>query len=603
MAKINLSAMSDRIVLCGLNARYMHTSLALRDLAAMVRLHWPEEPEPELVLREWTINDQELMILSRLYRERAAVYAFSCYVWNWNLVRLISRSLKKVCPDAWIIWGGPEMSGDTAEIMRAEPEVDLIISGEGEPAFLHTLQVLYKTRQPRPASLDEHLADIANLTWRDRSGSVRINPAGPLLAGDGWPFPYTDGDLAAHKEQILYYEAARGCPFHCSYCLSALDKTVRCRPLPLVFAELKRFLAADVRQVKFVDRTFNCQKERALAIWRFLTDQWQAGPFRTNFHFEIAGDLLDDEAVAVLAVAPPGLFQLEIGVQTIQPAVLQAINRSCRLDILQRRIAAVRRPGNIHIHLDLIAGLPGERFDEFGRSFDWVYRLNPHTLQLGFLKILPGAPMQETARERHFLWQEEPPYEILQSDGLDYGELMTLKQIEQVLDLYDNSGQFSRSVTWLAGRWPRPFLFYQKMAAWFDQAGCLDRALGYGERAQLLWTFGCAETPELRNDSWLAGAWLDLLRIDYVAGGQKDRPAWLHFWEDDPDPAARERFVTIKQAYLQRRSDKRRIRIDRLSFNWLHYNKTGELKPGNWVVIEDLSGYHPVLADAWPDPG
>ena len=431
------------VVLCSLNARYVHTSLAIRQLAAYVRSQWPQAPRTELL--EWTINDQELPIVQRLFSRKAAVYGFSCYIWNITLVRRICRDLKKLLPDALIVWGGPEAGCAAAKWLTSESSVDMIIRGEGEKAWLALLQALDTTgRQP-------DLSGVPSLSWRQAgSGLLCENPDGPLLEAADWPFPYSAGDLAGMRDRIVYYETSRGCPFQCSYCLSALDRTVRHRPLEQVFHEIDQLMAAGLQQVKLVDRTFNCLTDRAMKIWQYIIDHAdQAG--RTNFHFEVAGDLLDDQTTDILNEAPTGLIQLEIGVQTIHPDVLAAIGRTSRLERLARQVERLRRGGRVHLHLDLIAGLPGEDLARFGASFDWVWRLRPQQLQLGFLKVLAGSPMAEQARDRGFLWQDEPPYEILKSDCMEFNDLIRLKGMAWILDIYQNSGFCEHSLG-LAGR-------------------------------------------------------------------------------------------------------------------------------------------------------
>ncbi|HBP37611.1 MAG TPA: hypothetical protein DD640_02510 [Clostridiales bacterium] len=591
------------VVLCALNARYSHTSLALRYLRTFVGQRWPQAPQ--LLLTEWTINDQPANIARQLFRMDAAVYAFSCYIWNISQIRQICRQLRKIRPDAWIIWGGPEVSHDADERLSGDSPVDLILSGEGEMTFLELLRRLYpeqETMMVRDAA-EARLDSVPGLTWRDPvTGRVRSNPAAPLLKPDAWTFPYTDDDLLASGSRIIYYETSRGCPFRCAYCLSALDKEVRFRPLPQVFAELDRLIAGRLQQVKLVDRTFNCQPERARQIWQYLIDRRETIG-GTNFHFEVAGDLLDNESVDLLNQAPPGLIQLEIGVQTINPEVLRIVNRPSRLERLQEQVRKLRRAGRVHLHLDLIAGLPGEDLDSFGHSLDFVWELRPQQLQLGFLKILPGSPMKQLASERGFLWQDDPPYEVLQSDRLNFAGLDLLKTIAQVIDTFHNSGLFGYSLLWLARRWPRPWLFLQELAGWLEGQGCLDRALGSEERSRLLWQFGGKVLPELAAGSRSALAWRDMLRLDYLLSGQKDQPAWMGFWENSPDAADKTRLRQERQLFRERHPDCGRFRIERLSFDRNRLRDCGELYPGLWLAAFDLSGFKPDLLEIWPEHG
>ena len=571
---------SDQVILCGLNARYVHTNLALRDLAAYVREHWQDAPQIEIC--EWTINDQELQILQRLYRQQAAIYAFSCYIWNITLVRRISRDLKKLLPEAIIVWGGPEAGFDASRWLETESAVDLIIRGEGEAVWLALLQHLYNK-----GSLKD-LAAVPNLSWRDPNTGVRENSAAPLLDSNSWPFPYTDDDLGSLKDRIIYYETSRGCPFCCSYCLSALDRTVRHRPLPLVFAELDRLMAAGLQQVKLVDRTFNCDPARAFQIWQYIIERSELAG-KTNFHFEVAGDLLDDRTTDLLNQAPPGLIQLEIGVQTIQPDVLTAINRPVRLEVLARQVERLRKGSRVHLHLDLIAGLPGEGLDRFSESLDWVYRLRPHQLQLGFLKVLPGTPMQQQAINGGFRWQDEPPYEILQSDSLDFADLTLLKSVEQIIDHYLNNDFCDRVLNWLISRQLRPWQVLAGFAVWAGQHGLLDRSLGAGERCRMLYQYGLASDHELSSDVWLGQVWRDLLRLDYLASGQKDQPEWLAFEQTDTSDALR--------LFKQRHPASGRLRVIELVFDWLRFEDCGELLPAKWLLCLDFSGNRPAVLD------
>ena len=590
---MNGSRQIGKIVLCGLNARYVHTSLALRSLVRYVRTAWArtDVPLPELILHEGSINEQTLSILARLARDQADVYAFSCYIWNIGTIRHLCRALKKVRPNAQIVWGGPEAGYQATLLLHAGEPADLIISGEGESAFLN---LLYALADHNPAALSA----VPNLTWRDQStGEIRSNPAAHLLAGSEWPFPYTNDDLKIAGDRILYYESSRGCPFCCTYCLSSLDRTVRYRPLEMVFPEIDCFLAANVLQVKWVDRTFNSNPERAFSIWQYLISRAREQSCRTNFHFEVAGDLLDDAAVDLLLSAPPGLIQLEIGVQTIQPEILRTINRISRLDVLARQVGRLRAGGNIHLHLDLIAGLPGESLVGVAATFNWIAALRPHNFQLGFLKVLPGTPMAEQAAERGYRWMDEPPYEVLSSDRLDFDDLCRLKRIEAVLNLYQNSGFFGFSLRWLIGLWPDPFAFFDDLGGWFDQHDGLDRAIGHDERGRLLHQFALAHYPGLTENTWLAGAWLDLLRLDYLGSGQKDRPDWLNFWETRQDPIEKNSLRQAKLDFRQSHPESRRFQLDRLSFDWDLMNRQGLLVPGSWLVAFERSGLRPVMVE------
>ena len=585
-----------RVVLCALNARYAHTNLAVRSLAACAGARIRQNIS--LVWREWTVNDHLLALLQRLDHEEADVYAFSVYIWNSTLVRVLSAELKKIRPGAVIVWGGPEAFTRARQILEQESAVDYILCGEGEIALTELLMALTGQLQPGP----EKLAGLPGLAWRpDHGGAVILNAQAPQLAGDEWPFAWSDADLRQNRDRMLYYETSRGCPFGCSYCLSSLDRTMRFRSLDLVFQELDRFIAADVRQVKLVDRTFNCRPDRAARIWQYLIDRCRTSPFRTNFHFEVAGDLLDDASLDLLQAAPPGLFQFEIGVQSAHPAVLRAVNRTCDLGRLASQVSKLRQAGNIHIHLDLIAGLPGETSALFGQSFDFVSRLRPHQLQLGFLKVLPGTQIHRTAQERGYLWLDDAPYEVLQSDAMSFADLCRLKQIEQLLDYYPNSSQY-RACAWLSRHWSGPWAYYNELADAYAAGGLFDQAPGPEERLHHLYVFAM-------DSGRLSGCqlqlFLDLLRTDFSLSGQKSLPDWLSFWELSRDPREKAllRGLRLQAEQAGNRHKRQKLRFDRIRFNWAHYCATGELAEADWLMVYDCSEAKPVLVCHGPFSG
>ncbi|MDW7658617.1 MAG: DUF4080 domain-containing protein [Bacillota bacterium] len=616
-----------RVALCAFNARYTHTNLAVRSLAAyagvwfrhkrLLKYNWLYKlpgkltrhinlsgkrssefltiPKVSLIWREWTINDHLLALLQQLDCENADVYAFSLYIWNSALVRTLTVELKKIRPCSVIIWGGPEASTRARQIMEHEPAVDYVLCGEGEAALTELLAALTGQLRPDPGTL----ACLPGLAWRsDDCGDVVINANAPLLGGDDWPFAYSDTDLQRDRDRVLYYESSRGCPFNCSYCLSSLDRTVRFRSLDKVQDELDRFIAAGVRQVKLVDRTFNCQPDRAARIWKYLIERYRSMPYRTNFHFEIAGDLLDDEALEILQTAPPGLLQFEIGVQSANPAVLQTVNRKCDLARLASQVGKLRKAGNIHIHLDLIAGLPGETSALFGQSFDFVNQLRPHQLQLGFLKVLPGTQIRKTAQELGYLWMDDAPYEVLQSDAMSFADLCRLKQIELLLDYYPNSSQY-RADAWLCRQWPEPWAYYNKLADDFAASGLFDQALGPEERLRHLYDF--AVDSDRLTDCQVQ-MFLDLMRTDFMFSGQKSLPEWLSFWELSQD---RQDKIILRDLRLQaeragNRQKRQKLRFDRIRFSWALYCKTGELTKAVWLMVYDCSEGRPVLVGHGP---
>lgn len=588
---------SEPIILAAQNSRYTHVSLAIRGLRAYLKQHWPDHPPIQCL--EMTIQEPLLHQLRRILQHNARVIAFSCYIWNITTLRSLTRQLRRLRPDCLIIWGGPE-AGSAAEMwLREEPAVDFIIRGEGEQSLLgllHHLATLTRGQAPDP----DALAAVPGLSYRQKDGqSIRIvhqPESGGLVAAD-WPFPYRPADLRRDRDRTLYYESSRGCPFACSYCLSSLDRHLRLRPLDQTLHELDRLIEADVRLVKFVDRTFNINPGRAVAIWRHLIETAHRRPVRTCFHFEIAGDRLDPESVRLLNRAPAGLIQLEIGVQTIQPHVLQAINRSCDLRQLSQQVTHLRRDGSVHLHLDLIAGLPGETWDQFGESFDFVMGLRPHQFQLGFLKVLPGTAMAADAQRLGFAWQDDPPYEILRSDQLSFEQLARLHDIAELVDHTWNNGLLTGAIDWLMPYWQRPWLFFTAWADWCASQEGFDRSLNPAARARQLWQFGLEKLRRQgRGDDvdWTIRAWRDLMRLTYIESGQKDQPDWLGFWEQSKDPALRRRISDDRQALSSRLRHLRRWRVDRICFSSEAYAATGRLIPADQRVVYDLSGLYPV---------
>lgn len=590
---------APHIALVTLNSQFAHTSLALRQLRQWA-IHQGFSAN-QLSLHEWTINDLPSMLLQRLYELDADLYAFSCSIWNRRLTERLSDELAQIRPGATIIWGGPEASQDATAILQGHPSVSAILAGEGELVFAAYLSSF------SGSNFDP--GTIPGLVFRDDSGAIRNNPPPPLLPSPEWLFPYTGQELRQLKERLLYFETSRGCPYGCTYCLSSLDKTVRLAPLPWVEAAFTRLIAADLRQVKLVDRTFNIQPARARAIWRFLIEHHRKQPFRTNFHFEIMADRLETEDLELLAQAPPGLFQLEIGVQTTTPEVLKAIHRPCDWPRLQANVRQLRHQAAIHLHLDLIAGLPSETVQQFARSFNDVFALKPHDLQLGFLKVLPGSPMAHQAKTLGFRWSQEPPYEILASDAMTYGDLAQLKDIETVLDLFYNSGKFAASLPWLAdhvrGGSLTPFAFFQDLAAAYRFAGWFDLKTSPVSRARFLLEFGLAHLAPAEQ-----AVYVSRVRLDYLLQGAKDQPDFLDTLENNPEEGSRQVLRTVREQVRALYPRLSRFRSERFVLDApVDFSaprdpqlvRTAEISPGQLlpagtcVCAFDLSGPRPAL--------
>lgn len=462
------------VALVALNAQYIHTNLAVRSIAAYAQACGGVAP----TVLEYTINQQPGWILEQLYRQKADCYIFSCYIWNVEIIKALARDLRKLLPHALLAAGGPEVSYHTAAFLAQNPAFDAVIQGEGEAACHQLFAALAQGKSWQ---------GLAGLVVR-AGGTIRANPRRIPPDMDTLPFAYTDlGMLGA---RIVYYESMRGCPFGCSYCLSSIEKGVRFKSLPLVKQELLRLLRAAPKQVKFVDRTFNCNKQRALEIWRFL-HQHDNGT--TNFHFELAGELLDDEATRFLAGVRAGLFQFEIGVQSTNPKTLEEIDRPADVHALFRRVQALKAPGNIHLHLDLIAGLPWEGYESFENSFNQVYAQRPHQFQLGFLKVLGGSKMEHKAQNYGLVWQSGAPFEVLYTKWLSYEELAALHGVAHMVELYYNSGRFGHTVAYIQGQFPSAFGFYEKLAAFYAAGGHTAAPLGKLGQYQLLGDFMAAE--------------------------------------------------------------------------------------------------------------
>lgn len=568
-----------RFLLCGINAKYIHSNLAIFSLKAYADRK--KIPGAEIISKEYTINNYVEDILQDLYEEKADVVIFSCYIWNISFVRELAAELKKVSPDVKIWAGGPEVSYAANKFLMENPAFDLIMQGEGEEVFSELIRLtvekkcrikdVYKQSESKKVLSeivekrysierkqavkeekdieDKHFAGEDNvyptnyidmsklqklqgIAVRDFSGEAALGNAesnignktkiintgfATLMDMDTIPFVYEDFHLFEHK--ILYYETSRGCPFCCSYCLSSVDKTVRFRSLPIVKKELDAFLEAKVPQVKFVDRTFNCNRQRAIDIWSYLVEHDNG---ITNFHFEISSDLLGEEELELFAKMRPGLIQLEIGVQSTNGETVDAIHRHMDLDKLFHYVDRVHELGNIHQHLDLIAGLPYENYERFGCSFDDLYAHEPDQLQLGFLKVLKGTMMEEEVKKYSILYRNQPPYEVLGTKWLSYDEIILLKGVEELVELYYNSGQYTLTLKYAVPFFESPFRFYEMFSAWYRGKGYHKLNHNRLEKYNILREFLREHIDENEWDT------LDeiMLYDMYLRENVKGRPAW-----------------------------------------------------------------------------
>lgn len=442
----------------------------------------------QVEIAEYTINNQMELILEDIYRRKPDLIRISCYIWNISYALDLVRDIHKVLPDADIWLGGPEVSYDAPELLTREPEVFGVMKGEGEEMFAGLLNC-YRTlgctvrslwqnkdsdiqaygipameRENKAGDFWQQMQKVAGLTYRREDGTVCDQPIRPVMDMSRIPFLYPS--LDGFENRIVYYESSRGCPFSCSYCLSSIDKSVRFRNVKLVLQELDFFLERKVPQVKFVDRTFNAKKSHAMAIWKHILEHDNGV---TNFHFEITADLLDEEELELISRMRPGLIQLEIGVQSTNPDTIRAIRRKMDLDRLRYVVERINAGKNVHQHLDLIAGLPFEDYDSFGRSFNDVYAMEPEQFQLGFLKVLKGSYMHEKVEEYDLKYRGKAPYEVLSTKWLPYSDVLRLKGVEDMVEVYYNSRQFLKTLKLFEQEFGNAFSMYEYMAQYYDE--------------------------------------------------------------------------------------------------------------------------------------
>lgn len=453
-----------RIVLAALNAKYIHVNLAVRSIRGVCREFSPE-------VCEFTINDNVDNIIASLHTKKADVIAFSCYIWNIEKILYISQSLKKVNPHLKVILGGHEVSYDARGILHDNPWIDFVIRGEGEKPCYELFSAL-KNEIP--------IENVPSLTYRcgDKIRETELAPSGNL---NDYPFAY-DKSICDFKGKIVYYESSRGCPFNCSYCLSGDNRQVDFLDLNRVKNEIMFFIENGVPLVKFVDRTFNADKKRANEIWKFIIDNSK----NTCFHFELAGSLIDDETIEILKKAPEGIIQFEIGVQSTNEKTIGEIGRSIEFEKVHDSVKKLLSLGNIHIHLDLIAGLPYENYESFKKSFDDALSIRPHVLQLGFLKLLKGSRLRNQAEEFGYKYKEKAPYEVMENNFISFDEIINLKRIEDIFDKYYNSGDFKRSMDFLFKRFKSPFEIFERISDYFCENNLFERSVSLESHYEIL---------------------------------------------------------------------------------------------------------------------
>ena len=499
-----------KILLVAINAKYIHSNLAVYCLKAYAEKNMPQDVNVQIELAEYTINQNRDEILKDIYRRQAEMICFSCYIWNLDYVESMIRDVKKVMKDV-IIWaGGPEVSYDSRETLGRLPELTGVMKGEGEKTFAKLCKVYGKSSETSELSLEQ----IDGITFRCPDGTICERPWRVPMDLSEVPFVYHD--MKKFENKIIYYETSRGCPFSCSYCLSSIDKRLRFRSLDLVFNELQFFLDHKVPQVKFVDRTFNCKHDYAMAIWKYIQEHDNG---ITNFHFEVAADLLNDEEIRLIRQMRPGLIQLEIGVQSTNTDTIREIRRTMRLEEVREHVARIKEKGNIHQHLDLIAGLPYEDIKSFRKSFDDVYSMRPDQLQLGFLKVLKGSYMQEMQQEYELRYKDEPPYEVLSTKWLPYSDVIELKGIEEMVEIYYNSGQFTHVVEALVENYASAYQMYQDLWQYYEEHDYMGIQHRRSARYEIVLDFVKEKYPEQ------ADVMRELLTYDYyLRENAKSRP-------------------------------------------------------------------------------
>lgn len=492
-----------KILLVACNAKYIHSNLAVYDLQA-----YASDYADHIVLKEYTINQQKDDIMRDIYLEHPDVVCVSCYIWNLSFVKELMADLIKILPGADFWAGGPEVSYDAEKFLTENSEFKGVMVGEGEETFKE-LAGYYVEKNP------QDLKNMTGICYRD----------GDQIIHNGWrqimdlsSIPFIYKDLSEFKNRIIYYESSRGCPFSCSYCLSSIDKKLRFRDTETVKKELQFFIDNKVTQVKFVDRTFNCKHDHAMAIWKYINEHDNGV---TNFHFEISADLLREEELQEMSTMRPGLIQLEIGVQSTNPDTIKAIHRTMDFEKLKGIVDRIHSFGNIHQHLDLIAGLPYEDYDSFRHSFNDVYALKPQQLQLGFLKVLKGSHMMEMCREYGIVYKTQEPYEVLSTKWLDYDHVLKLKTVENMVEVYYNSGQFQNTLEYLENFFQDAFSIYERLGSFYMEKGYGDVSHTRMRRYEILLEF-LEDVPEISMDQVKDQMVYDL----YLRENLKSRPGF-----------------------------------------------------------------------------
>ena len=505
-----------KILLTAINAKYIHSNLAVYSLRACAR-----EYRDQVEIAEFTINSQKDYILEQIYKKKPDVLCFSCYIWNLDYVESVSREFHKLCPEVPIWVGGPEVSYEVEAFLQTHPQITGVMIGEGEKTFREVCAYY---------SNGGDLGKISGIAFQEKESAkeeaarVVFTPAREPMDMSSIPFCYDT--MEDFSNRIIYYESSRGCPFSCSYCLSSIDKKLRFRNIELVKKELQFFIDQKVPQIKFVDRTFNCNHAHAMAIWKFIKENDNGV---TNFHFEISADLINEEELALISDMRPGLIQLEIGVQSTNQATIEEIHRTMKLDRLQEVVRKIQAGGNIHEHLDLIAGLPYEDYATFRNSFNEVYSWKPNQLQLGFLKVLKGSYMYDHQQEYEIIYHDQPPYEVLSTRWLSFSDVLRIKQVEEMLEVYYNSGQFEITMKLMEKLFDSAFDMFQELGTFYEEMGYTGMSHSRIRRCEILLEYLQSRTKpgEGENIGDVIAMIQEALTFDlYYRENCKSRPKW-----------------------------------------------------------------------------
>ncbi|MGH4118718.1 B12-binding domain-containing radical SAM protein [Clostridium sp.] len=557
-----------KVILVGINAKYIHSNLAVRYLKT-----YAEDLDYECDIMEFSINDKVDRILEEILRQKPNLVAFSCYIWNIQYVKKIASLIKLVDSKIEILYGGPEVSYDSEAFLKEQPG-DYVIEGEGEVTYseLINLKITHKNNCKTSSDNENNIQNILGLYYRN-NGIIGYNGKRPLMDMDEIIFPYNDEELT---NKIVYYEASRGCPFNCKYCLSSTTHGVRFLNTERVKRELKFLVDKKVRLIKFVDRTFNCNPKFALEIWEYLINL----DTDITFHFEISADILNRQELDVLAKAPKGRFQFEVGVQTTNPVVLNNINRFVNFNDIKEIVEELEGMRNINQHLDLIAGLPGEDYESFKKSFNDVYNIHSEVIQLGFLKLLKGSDMTNEAKQWGMVYAPYPPYEILKTRDISYDELVILKKVEQMLDKYYNSQKFSTILKYFVEKFSTPFEFYYELGLFCHESGYLSRSISSVDYYKIFIEFN---ESVLKEDNFVLK---EIVKYDYLKYNKKK---WLpDFLTRDLDKAVER---TIKDIIVQSDSVKNlnSIHVEKFMINILNYIDNNTIVYENHYLVYDIN--------------